>query len=317
MAIASCFNEVEGTNEPIIEAIQQTDELTNSVEEDQLDFEEDPDNILYSTSVDDQQKWRKRKATPLSDAELLSVELLTSTYWVASPDQSQFIRFVFFLDGIVMGGAPQSGISYTGEYSIFDNKLVFSTLTADNWFKEHYSASDSIIFEYEPLYQNLFFRTRLTSDDLTIDLHPKGLDSNVGTTFLHDDVEVEKMEPTNTFVTSNLEFRYAPSTSSDIHKNIYGDIVAFYVDEDIEDFRQVDFLLPGQKFQALAQKTITETIGGIDGRWTFGRTPQMEGWDYGWVFGEYLDLATDENSDEYESLLGKSIENEVIVRASD
>ena len=235
---------------------------------------ENPLNIFYRKNSNDGISWRKRELKYDKNDKTLSKEKLMSTIWRMESNTSWMLLF-YADDYFAIGWGD---VAAFGKYSVKDNKVILSSFDYN-----HNIDFLTSIFTGQTITAELSFKTNhfYYANELNLNgvkFCPDGCEKENGDTAIIDGNPVV-VERSKKIFTDNVRFRKGPSIKSKTQN------IGLY-DEMYNE--KTDVIKRGEKITTYARTENAETIDGINACWYYISLQDVDGLQFGWVFGGYF-----------------------------
>ena len=265
---------------------------------------EDKLKVNYRDGPNDGYSWHSRECNYDINDKTLSKEKLLSTVWFLDEKYGKSIKLVFYSDDYFMIGSGYIGPSAFGKYKIEDDKLILydydhvggrdyydKIFTSDEVIGELKFESDSFLVDNELLLNGVRFI-------------PNGCPKLAGSHALINGINAIAVGEEKV-LTDNVKFRTEPNTNSKtIVPEIYEEIF-----RNEPNWRMPDCLVKGEVLTLYARTENPETIDGETAYWYYTGMPTIASYyDFGWIFGAWLEDYDETKKDEYFEMRRKYFE---------
>lgn len=265
---------------------------------------EDKLKVNYRNGPNDGYSWHSRECNYDINDKRLSKEKLLSTLWLLDDELNKSYQLLFYSDDYFMIGSHYVGPSAFGKYRIEDDKLILydylhvggrdfydKMFTGEEVIGELKFESDSFLVDNELLFNGVRFI-------------PNGCPKLDGSHALIDGINAIAVN-LKVVLTDNVKFRTEPNTNSKtIVPEIYEEIF-----HNEPNWRMPDCLIKGQVLTLYARTENLETIDGETAYWYYTRMPTIASYyDFGWIFGAWLEDYDESKTDEYFEIRRKYFE---------
>lgn len=256
---------------------------------------EDKLKVNYRNGPNDGYSWHSRECKYDINDKTLSKEKLLSTLWLLDDELNKSYRLLFYSDDYFMIGSHYVGPSAFGKYRIEDDKLILydylhvggrdfydKMFTGEEVIGELKFESDSFLVDNELLFNGVRFI-------------PNGCPKLAGSQALINGINAIAVGEEKV-LTDNVKFRTEPNTNSKtIVPEIYEEIF-----HNEPNWRMPDCLVKGEVLTLYARTENLETIDGETAYWYYTGMPTIASYyDFGWIFGAWLEDYDETKKDEY------------------
>ncbi len=300
-------NESAAYNKTSIEGNKEQGKTTIQIIEERIKAigyqSDDPLKTNYTGPYDGWYTWHTRENNYDINDKTLSKEKLVSTLWLLDDELNKSYRLLFYSDDYFKMGSHYVGVDAFGKYKIEDGKVILydydhvqrdfydKMFSSEEVIGELKFESDSFLVDNELLFNGVRFI-------------PNGCPKLDGSHALIDGINAIAVN-LKVVLTDNVKFRTEPNTNSKtIVPEIYEEIF-----HNEPNWRMPDCLVKGEVLTLYARTENLETIDGETAYWYYTGMPTIASYyDFGWIFGAWLEDYDETKKDEYFEMRRKYFE---------